>query len=1250
MMCDNGDFYLKNFASFPSKDRQSIVEKVSRIEKRAFPSSEVLDFAAELKKKNTTMIIAFREDDSQVIGYLVYMRTKRLALLHKLCVVEQERKKGVGKSLMHSLRSALEKGGCRSIHLSMANWTVAFILYTTFVAGSPQVNYPLNLQFPPVARVGVPYNFQIAPTTFQPNPEKLQYSLIGNPSWLSINGQNRTLWGTPGAEDTGTMAFTIVAAEEAGRVANMESKLLVTNSQSPPIAGNISQQLANTGQLSGPRRLTLLPSTPFDIKFAPDTFQAGEKPFSYYATLGDHTPLPAWIGFDAPSLHFAGTTPPVTSSPQTYDLLLIASDTPEYAVASLSFTIVVSNHQLSFRPLQQTVNVTKGQSVTLSGLRSQLFLDNSFIVDSNILSATAEMPSWLSFDNRTFDITGAPPPGLMSQDIAISVKDRYGDTAKLSIHLTFKSELFGEEIGKLNIIAGDPFSYKIPDSIFAQGSERVSLDFGLLSEWLRFDADTLTISGTVAKDFATHDAQVTLTATSSDGKLRDTQTVYLHITGTEPGPEPGTNTDSSIAQPSSIVESSSARFDRPRSKRAGVITGIVIASLVGMMLVAALVILLCRRRGKAARYISSSPRSPRKTDISRPIPPPDQWNEVDRTFDVDVEKGDTEDTRLERTPERPPQLQLDELDELDLAHKRNDSQSTASTIGEKDQKILTSFDHSTWGFRNTAGPSHNPHESMRIPTVISQRGSEKPEVPPKNPRRNTAVYRDTFRSSGLPINRRLSGLGHGRHTYSPSKATTNISFIRRTLSMQSGSTRTASMLSTVPSAFPQPPTARHTTHLTMPMEKRQSIRLVPSTSGNLSRCESLVDRRTVDEKRQSYIRKRASAQSPFFGASSSRISSASFKSPVAANHGSKTAPSNFASSPIGNHDTSVLRSIERELPEILRIRKPSETPSVETHRAFPGSLRQQPAERPFARYTTTAATDRDRVQKRYERPGTAIYTRPGSRRQSSNRESLHAYRVKSSLNTLTGSNIFEDAEMSESVYSSEEEDIEEYEKRTTVRPNQYAIPPLRKLSLRKTNRTSRRVSQRDPTPFSLALEHGGKENQSSTYSIDTHVGKRPSRSSNHARTASHTTQRSSTQRTSTQRTSQSRPLSRHLSQITRHSRTHSTKSQALHSRSQSRHSTTKHNRDRSRTQSSAYPYFDALSLPLDVDKNKDEAASKHLSTTKAKDPSRDPSGNILNYALHEEPTIEELASSSIGFRASNGRVSASAKQSRLATL
>jgi ribosomal protein S18 acetylase RimI-like enzyme len=109
---------LKDFSSLPAKERPLIASKVAKLERKVFPANEGFDYDVELKKKNIGLIWAYNEGDpDQVVAYLVYQRMKRVIWLHKLCVAEQERRKGVGKCLIHALRHQMEKSGGESIQL-----------------------------------------------------------------------------------------------------------------------------------------------------------------------------------------------------------------------------------------------------------------------------------------------------------------------------------------------------------------------------------------------------------------------------------------------------------------------------------------------------------------------------------------------------------------------------------------------------------------------------------------------------------------------------------------------------------------------------------------------------------------------------------------------------------------------------------------------------------------------------------------------------------------------------------------------------------------------------------------------------------------------------------------------------------------------------------------------------------------------------------------------------------------------------
>ncbi|KAL6166139.1 hypothetical protein ACJQWK_07499 [Exserohilum turcicum] len=111
-------FIMRDFSSYQPKLRPALADKVAKLEKKIFPAIEHFNYDVELKKKNTGLLLVFKEDDAEkLVAYLVYQRMKRLAWLHKLCVVEQERGKGIAKALIHSFRASMEKGGCDTIFL-----------------------------------------------------------------------------------------------------------------------------------------------------------------------------------------------------------------------------------------------------------------------------------------------------------------------------------------------------------------------------------------------------------------------------------------------------------------------------------------------------------------------------------------------------------------------------------------------------------------------------------------------------------------------------------------------------------------------------------------------------------------------------------------------------------------------------------------------------------------------------------------------------------------------------------------------------------------------------------------------------------------------------------------------------------------------------------------------------------------------------------------------------------------------------
>jgi len=361
--------------------------------------------------------------------------------------------------------------------------------------------------------------------------------------------------------------------------------------------------------------------------------------------------------------------------------------------------MAVSNHQLLFQPFSQTLNLSKGEKIHITDLKRKLFLDGSPIQDQQIEALSAKLPSWLKLDNNTAEVSGDAPPGTMSQDLVITAKDQYGDVAQFSIHLAFRSDLFDAEIGQLNATIGESFEFAIPPAILAQKDEKLGLDFASLSKYLHFDPATSTISGTIQQDIRPQKVQCTLTASSSDGTMQDLQTFQISVSAPAATAPVGTKVDT--------------HQENSNGRTAGIIIGSILGAISGVLLLVTLVICL-RRRKRSRSYISPKlPRSPRKSDISRPMFIPYGWPDVIMEQEEDLEKGkEDHELPVNRTPEYPPNLDDVDVPNADLPLGRRRRHSLTESIGDSGTMILDNVDESSFVIQNDAAPSQHPHDSM----------------------------------------------------------------------------------------------------------------------------------------------------------------------------------------------------------------------------------------------------------------------------------------------------------------------------------------------------------------------------------------------------------------------------------------------------------------------------------------------------------------------------------------------------------
>ncbi|KAF5022418.1 hypothetical protein F66182_5558 [Fusarium sp. NRRL 66182] len=492
----------------------------------------------------------------------------------------------------------------------------------------PTINFPINSQLPPVARVDEPFSYIFSQYTFQ-SDSNISYSLGEAPEWLSIDSEERRLYGTPvdGSVPKGKVVgqtIEVIANDGTGSKL-LSSILVVSRNKSPSIKIPLLEQIEVFGDYSPPSSLISYPSTEFTFKFNPQTFEHEPNMINYYATSGDSSPLPAWMRFDAGSLTFSGKTPPFESliqPPQTFGFELVASDIVGFSAVSVSFSIVVGRHKLSADNPTITLNTTRGKKLTYDGLADGIKLDDRSVKIGEIDVSTENMPDWLSLDEETWKIEGTPNEDDHSTNFTIKFRDSYQDTLNIEVTINVVTTLFRSTLGDIDIRAGKDVNINLepyfwdPDDISLQLSAKPDED------WLKLDG--LNITGEVPK-YASGDLNVSVTALSRTSDETETDVLSINILpfsliSSSTAQHRASATSTGIFTSAEPTETSSKPDLQMVDSNGGLSTGtlllaILLPLLVVVFLLMLLICCLIRRHRKKQGYLSSKFRN----KISRPV-------------------------------------------------------------------------------------------------------------------------------------------------------------------------------------------------------------------------------------------------------------------------------------------------------------------------------------------------------------------------------------------------------------------------------------------------------------------------------------------------------------------------------------------------------------------------------------------------------------------------------------------------------
>lgn len=498
------------------------------------------------------------------------------------------------------------------------------LLYIRTSTGEPTVAFPFNAQLPPAARIGSLFAYSFPPHTFQSDDSNLTYSLGKHPSWLSLEGSERRLYGIP--EDASVpsgevvgQSVQIIATDDSGS-ATMDATIVVSRDPGPTIKSPISEQIKQFGDYSAPSSILSYPATAFKYTFDNNTFQRKPGRIHYYAVSGNSSPLPAWIHFDAASLTFSGKTPAadaLSQPPQKFDIRLVASDIEGFSSISVEFSIVVGSHKLTTDNPVIELNASRGSFIEYDELADGIKLDGESVRPGDLNVTTANLPGWLSFDPNTWVIKGKPGNGDHTTNFTLRFTDPFSDSLNVWAMANVATGLFETTFHDVEATPGENFSLDLASHFKDPSDIEVKLATKPGQDWLKID--DLEIKGKVPKS-SSGKLEISIQARSRSSGRMETETLgmtFLAVDGsTTTTPTTTTSTPSETARESDDVESNK---DQSKENEDSIGTSaILLATIIPILAVALLIMLLVCfiRRGRNRRtYLSKKYRS----KISHPV-------------------------------------------------------------------------------------------------------------------------------------------------------------------------------------------------------------------------------------------------------------------------------------------------------------------------------------------------------------------------------------------------------------------------------------------------------------------------------------------------------------------------------------------------------------------------------------------------------------------------------------------------------
>jgi len=386
------------------------------------------------------------------------------------------------------------------------------------------------------------FNFSFSSTAFKDNDvgDHLTYTATLSsgaalPSWLSFNASTRTFSGTPGSNDSGTIAVKVTASDGSASITDTFNIAVANDNTAPTVANAIPDKNATE-------------DSAFSFQFASNTFADSDAdPLTYTATLSSGAALPSWLSFDAATRTFSGT--PLNGDVGTIAVKVTADDSQGGTITD-TFNITTANTN----DAPTVANLIPDKAATEDSAFSFQFASNSFadvdvgdtLTYSATLSGGGALPAWLSFNAATRTFSGTPlNADVGTITVKVTASDGNGgtvfDTFDIVTANTNDAPTVANVIPDRTATEDSAFSYQFASNTFADVDVGDTLTYSAtlsggaaLPSWLSFNAATRTFSGTpLNADVGTISVQVTAND-SHGGTVSDTFDIVTSNTNDAP--------------------------------------------------------------------------------------------------------------------------------------------------------------------------------------------------------------------------------------------------------------------------------------------------------------------------------------------------------------------------------------------------------------------------------------------------------------------------------------------------------------------------------------------------------------------------------------------------------------------------------------------------------------------------------------------------------------------------------------------